>query len=390
MRTGAARGHVGHFHEAGFYGSDAEFRSLIVPFAEEGVAAGEPVIIGYDDRKSGLLRSWLTDPSAVEFIGDKSLYATPARAIATYRRLFEFHVAMGARQIRIAGDVPHPGNGARFEGWDLYESAVNTVWQDFPVWGRCLYDTATAPQAVLNIVERTHPRIVSPTGDHRAACLTRWRCRCRSCSTKISAFPTRPSPFTPTGLDCRGSSSRCGVRLWTCLKTRRQWIWAMQLLLGAALAGVALSIPATHFFQCTLAFFWLLAFNSATHDIAADGFYMLATTKREQAFFSGIRNTFYRVAMITAQGGLIIIAGKIQERKGSFPFAWSIAFTLVAATFLCLGLYHRHPLLRIPARVPEDGAHGVVGLKESVSDSTSSAPACSNSQSVKRVSASRP
>lgn len=169
MRTGAARGHVGHFHEAGFYGSDAEFRSLIVPFAEEGVAAGEPVIIGYDDRKSGLLRSWLTDPSAVEFIGDKSLYATPARAIATYRRLFEFHVAMGARQIRIAGDVPHPGNGARFEGWDRYESAVNTVWQDFPVWGRCLYDTATAPQAVLDIVERTHPRIVSPTGDHRAS-----------------------------------------------------------------------------------------------------------------------------------------------------------------------------------------------------------------------------
>ena len=78
------------------YGSDAEFRALIVPFAEEGIAAGEPVIIGYDDRKSGLLRSWLTDPAAVEFIGDKSLYATPARAIATYRRLFEFHVAMGA------------------------------------------------------------------------------------------------------------------------------------------------------------------------------------------------------------------------------------------------------------------------------------------------------
>ena len=77
MRTGAARGQVGHYHEAGFYGSDAEFAALIVPFAEEGIAAGEPVIIGYDDRKSGLLRSWLTDPSAVTFIGDKSLYATP-------------------------------------------------------------------------------------------------------------------------------------------------------------------------------------------------------------------------------------------------------------------------------------------------------------------------
>ena len=71
MRTGAARGHAGHYHEAGFYSSDAEFAALIVPFAEEGIAAGEPVIIGYDSRKSGLVRSWLTDPSAVKFPGDK-------------------------------------------------------------------------------------------------------------------------------------------------------------------------------------------------------------------------------------------------------------------------------------------------------------------------------
>jgi hypothetical protein len=167
MRTGAASGQVGHFHEAGFYGSDAEFAALIVPFVEEGVAANEPVIIGYDERKAGLLRSWLTDPSAVEFIADNSLYATPARAIATYRRLFEFHVAMGAEQIRIAGDVPHQGNGGRFEGWDRYEWAVNAVWQDFPVWGLCLYDTTTLPEAVLEVVERTHPRIVSPSGQRR-------------------------------------------------------------------------------------------------------------------------------------------------------------------------------------------------------------------------------
>jgi anti-sigma regulatory factor (Ser/Thr protein kinase) len=164
MRTGAARGHVGHFHEAGFYGSEAEFRALIVPFAEEGIAAGEPVILSYDDRKSGLLRSWLTDPGAVEFIACDSLYATPARAITAYRRLFEFHRVMGAGQIRVAGDVPHPGNGGRFEGWDRYECAVNTVWQDFPVWGLCLYDTATAPAAVIDAVERTHPRIVSVSG----------------------------------------------------------------------------------------------------------------------------------------------------------------------------------------------------------------------------------
>jgi len=169
MRTGAARGQVGHFHEAGFYGSDIEFRALIVPFAEEGIAAGEPVIIGYDDRKNSLVHSWLSDPSAVTFLADKSLYATPARTITAYRRLFEFYVARGAGQIRITGELPHPGNGGRFEGWDRYEAAVNTVWEDFPVWGLCLYDTATAPAAVLDVAERTHPRIVSPLGKRRAS-----------------------------------------------------------------------------------------------------------------------------------------------------------------------------------------------------------------------------
>ena len=168
MRTGAARGQAGHFHEAGFYGSDNEFRALIMPFAEEGIAAGEPVIIGYDNRKNALVRSWLTTPAAVTFLADKSLYATPARAIAAYRRLFEFHAAMGAGQIRVTGVPPHPGNGGSFEGWDRYEAAVNTVWDDFPVWGLCLYDTATAPAEVLDIAQRTHPRIVSPSGVHRA------------------------------------------------------------------------------------------------------------------------------------------------------------------------------------------------------------------------------
>jgi hypothetical protein len=109
-------GRPGRFHEAGFYRSDAEFAALIVPFVEDGVAAGQPVILGYDDRKASLLRSWLSDPAAVAFIADTSLYATPARAIASYWRMFERLTAAGATQIRIAGDVPHEGNGGRFAG----------------------------------------------------------------------------------------------------------------------------------------------------------------------------------------------------------------------------------------------------------------------------------
>ena len=100
------------------------------------------------------------------------------------------------------------------------------------------------------------------------------------------------------------------------LKTKRFWIITMQLLIGAGLAGVALTIPASRFFQLTLAFFWLLAFSSATHDIAADGFYMLGLSKHDQAWFVGIRSTFYRLAMITGQGLLIIMAGFIESSTG--------------------------------------------------------------------------
>lgn len=100
------------------------------------------------------------------------------------------------------------------------------------------------------------------------------------------------------------------------LRTKRFWIITMQLFIGAGLAGVALTIPVPSFFQYTLGFFWLLAFSSATHDIAADGFYMLGLTEHEQAFFVGIRSTFYRFAMITGQGLLIILAGYLESSTG--------------------------------------------------------------------------
>ena len=100
------------------------------------------------------------------------------------------------------------------------------------------------------------------------------------------------------------------------LKTKRLWIVVMQLLVGAGLAGVAFTVPVDRFFQFTLAFFWLLAFSSATHDIAADGFYMLALSRHDQAFFVGIRSTFYRFAMLTGQGLLVILAGYFESNTG--------------------------------------------------------------------------
>ena len=135
------------------------------------------------------------------------------------------------------------------------------------------------------------------------------------------------------------------------LSTRRHWIVVMQLLIGAAFAAIALSIPADNFFRYTLAAFWLVAFSSATHDIAADGFYILSLDDHDQAWFVGIRNTFYRLAMITGQGLLVMVAGWLENSTGEVPLAWSITFFLLAAIYLVLFAWHRQMLPRVDADV---------------------------------------
>lgn len=135
-------------------------------------------------------------------------------------------------------------------------------------------------------------------------------------------------------------------------RTRRGWIPAMQFLMGAAFAGVALTLPAAHFLQFTLALLWLVAFSSATHDIAADGFYILANSERRQAAFSGVRSVAFNIAKIFAQGALVALAGILKERCGSFVAAWTIVFALAATIFLALAVYHRLMLPRPDGDVP--------------------------------------
>jgi len=138
------------------------------------------------------------------------------------------------------------------------------------------------------------------------------------------------------------------------LGTRRTWIWAAQLVIGAGLAGVALALPGPHFFRWTLVFFWLMAFDSATHDIAADGFYLLGTTEQQQAYFVGVRNLFYRLATIAGQGALVVLAGRLQARTGDPRLAWSIAFGSLAALFVLFGVWHRFVLPRPASDRPGD------------------------------------
>ncbi len=123
-------------------------------------------------------------------------------------------------------------------------------------------------------------------------------------------------------------------------RTKRFWVVLMQLAIGASFACVALTLPATDFVRYTLAMFWIMAFSSATHDIAADGFYMLGLSTPEQAAFVGVRTVFYRVATIASKGGLVILAGALQKSGYPVASAWSITFLVAAAVFLALCRYH--------------------------------------------------
>ena len=125
------------------------------------------------------------------------------------------------------------------------------------------------------------------------------------------------------------------------LGTKRRWILSMQFFIGVAFAGIALTLPFASWLNFSLLFFWLIAFSSATHDIAADGFYMLAQTPHSQAKFVGIRSTFYRIAMITGQGLLVIVAGSLEEKFGNIKTAWTITFLITSVIFITFAIYHK-------------------------------------------------
>lgn len=124
------------------------------------------------------------------------------------------------------------------------------------------------------------------------------------------------------------------------IKTKRWWILAMQLLIGASLALLAFTLPTAFWLQCSLALFMLIAFSSATHDICADGFYILGLTNKDQELYVGLRNTFYRIGMVLGQGGLVMLAGLLQKSEMSIPLSWSITFLAVAGLMLMLAAYH--------------------------------------------------
>lgn len=145
--------------------------------------------------------------------------------------------------------------------------------------------------------------------------------------------------------------------------TRRSWILVTQFLIGAALAGVALTIPGPEFLRYSLAFLWLLAFSSATYDIAADGFYMLALSEHDQAWFVGIRSTFYRLAWISGQGLLVMLAGYLETTADSIPLAWSLTLMMTAGLLLGVAAWHWRSLPRPATDVAKTQVSVAEGLR---------------------------
>ena len=166
MRSGAASGTEGYFHEAALYGSDDEFLAVVLPFLTDGVDAGEPTLVTLGEANSQLVRSALTNTRGISFMPGEMQYARPAASIRAYQELMAEHTRKGATQIRIVGDVPHPGVGVEWGWWARYEAAVNDAYDAYPVWGLCPYDARRTPTEVLADVTRTHPHLATVDGGH--------------------------------------------------------------------------------------------------------------------------------------------------------------------------------------------------------------------------------
>ena len=140
------------------------------------------------------------------------------------------------------------------------------------------------------------------------------------------------------------------------LKTKRWWIVSMQFLMGIALALVAFTLPTSFWLQGSFAIFMLVAFASATHDISADGFYIIGLSEHDQELYVGVRNTFYRIGIVIGQGGLVLLAGYMQQGLFGEVFqpitvSWMVIFVIIGILMFLLGLYHAFILPKVETSI---------------------------------------
>ncbi len=222
MRSGAAAGHRGAFHQAAFYDSDEQFLAVVGPFLAEGLAAGEPTICAFAPANQALVRKAFGTSTGLIYLDGDEQYSRPAGAIRRYRQMMADFTAGGASQIRSTGDVPHPGVGVPWEWWARYESVVNHAFDDFPWWGLCPYDIRTTPAHVLGHVRRTHPRLAGAGGDEAnshfqeprefaAGLSIDWQDRLESTEPELDLVDIAPAAARDAVTRVSGATSLCSA-----------------------------------------------------------------------------------------------------------------------------------------------------------------------------------
>ncbi|MBV9649551.1 MAG: sensor histidine kinase [Pseudonocardiales bacterium] len=177
------------FHEAAFYSSEDELLNIAVPFLEASLETGAPSMVVLNERDSELIRSVIPDTSQLSFLRDP--YLRPASVIKSVQQVLTGQMFDGTEQIRILGEVPHPGMGMPWEWWARYEATINHAFDQSPLWVLCLYDLRITSGDVLNDVTQTHPYLM--TADGRRTVNNRYLCP--------EVFLTRARPTYPDPLE---------------------------------------------------------------------------------------------------------------------------------------------------------------------------------------------
>jgi anti-sigma regulatory factor (Ser/Thr protein kinase) len=164
MSQDTATGAHGLIHQAAFYDCDEQFLAIVVPFVRGGVDAGEPTVVALDDGRTELIRSAIAESPHLSFVS--GAYDRPACALKSFDKVLRGYLSAGARQIRVVGEVPHPGVGVPWEWWARYEATVNHAFAGFPLWALCPYDRRITSDEVIEDVIQTHPYLATSDGRH--------------------------------------------------------------------------------------------------------------------------------------------------------------------------------------------------------------------------------
>jgi AcrR family transcriptional regulator len=153
-------------HEALVYSSDEEFLEPLVPFLQDGLAAGDPVSVVLTPSRSALLRDALGhDAQCVSFADATATYRRPAVAFAAYRRHLETELSRpDVELVRVIAEIPLGLTAEQYGEWMRYESMFNRGFAGYPLWVVCGYDTRARPEEIVGDALHTHP-IVSVSGN---------------------------------------------------------------------------------------------------------------------------------------------------------------------------------------------------------------------------------